>query len=184
MTGVQTCALPIFYDWVGRNLGYGFAREYCTILSIPSECLARGYGDCGEAALVFITLCRLCGVPARFQSAWRVAPWKPGMHDWAEIYLPPWGWMPVDPYESVNWTSLAEDLAPHEREMIRAFHFGGLDGWRMVANRDHGMPLSPPKVHPRSDDVDSQRGEVEWEGGNLYYDAFDYKLEASEILIE
>jgi len=32
----------------------------------------------------------------------------------------------------------------------------------------------PAKQSFRSDNVDSQRGEVEWSGGNLYYDQWHY----------
>jgi len=35
----------------------------------------------------------------------------------------------------------------------------------------------PAKQHFRSDTVDSQRGEVEWDGGNLYYDKWDYHFD-------
>jgi len=29
----------------------------------------------------------------------------------------------------------------------------------------------------RSETVDFQRGELEWKGGNLYFDKWDYKME-------
>ena len=38
---------------------------------------------------------------------------------------------------------------------------------------------SPAKTHFRSETVDLQRGEVEWRGGNLYFDKFDYTFEAT-----
>lgn len=49
------------------------------------------------------------------------------------------------------------------------FFLGGIDSWRMIVNTDYGMPLVPEKKYPRSETVDFQRGEVEWEGGNLYF---------------
>ena len=54
---------------------------------------------------------------------------------------------------------------------------GGIDSWRMVVNTDYGMPLSPKKKYPRSETVDFQRGEVEWRGGNLYFDQWNYNWE-------
>lgn len=33
----------------------------------------------------------------------------------------------------------------------------------MIVNTDYGMPLQPEKQYPRSETVDFQRGEVEWE---------------------
>ena len=37
-------------------------------------------------ALTFITMCRIAGVPARWQSGLYVAPDSVGSHDWAEFY--------------------------------------------------------------------------------------------------
>ena len=54
---------------------------------------------------------------------------------------------------------------------------GGIDSWRMVVNTDYGMPLVPAKRYPRSETVDFQRGEVEWEGGNLYFTQWNYDME-------
>ena len=31
------------------------------------------------------------------------------------------------------------------------------------------MAFYPAKIYPRSETVDFQRGEVEWRGGNLYF---------------
>ena len=57
------------------------------------------------------------------------------------------------------------------------FFLGGIDSWRLVVNTDYGMPLSPKKKYPRSETVDFQRGEVEWRGGNLYFDQWEYNWE-------
>jgi hypothetical protein len=44
-------------------------------------------------------------------------------------------------------------------------------------NNDFGRTFSPEKKYPRSDTVDFQRGEVEWDGGNLYYNQWSYRFE-------
>ena len=48
---------------------------------------------------------------------------------------------------------------------------------------DHGQPLEPAKRSPRSDDVDFQRGEVEWgtPARNVYYDGFSYSLKVEVV---
>ena len=46
-------------------------------------------GDCGIMALTFITLCRLVGIPARWQSGLSVSPTGVGCHDWAMFYIAP-----------------------------------------------------------------------------------------------
>ncbi|HEY5805354.1 MAG TPA: transglutaminase domain-containing protein, partial [Lysobacter sp.] len=48
-------------------------------------------------------------------------------------------------------------------------------------NDDYGTDLVPRKQHFRSETVDSQRGEVEWKGGNLYFDQWDYQFEAKVL---
>ena len=50
------------------------------------------------------------------------------------------------------------------------FYLGGLDAYRIAFNDDYSQPFVPPKQHFRSETVDLQRGEVEWRGGNLYFD--------------
>jgi transglutaminase-like putative cysteine protease/sugar lactone lactonase YvrE len=63
--------------------------------------LARGNGSCSEYSFVFISMCRAAGIPARYVGA--VA--RRGddrsiddvFHRWVEVYLPSYGWIPVDP---------------------------------------------------------------------------------------
>ena len=57
------------------------------------------------------------------------------------------------------------------------FYLGGIDPYRMIVNTDYGQYLSPRKKYPRSETVDFQRGEVEWKGGNLYFNKWSYSLE-------
>src|SRR3546814_4386896 len=45
------------------------------------------------------------------------------------------------------------------------FYLGGLDNWRIAFNQDWDRAFQPPKKHFRSDNIDSQRGEAEWEIG-------------------
>jgi len=53
----------------------------------------------------------------------------------------------------------------------------------MAANSDHNQQLSPPKQSMRSDDVDFQRGELEWGGHNIWFDQYSYKLEYKEVKV-
>ncbi|MFO1513175.1 MAG: transglutaminase domain-containing protein [Verrucomicrobiota bacterium] len=165
-----------FYDWITGNIKYSYALEYSTIRNLSEYCRAKGYGDCGQEALLFITLCRLNGIPARWQSGWATMPGGKTIHDWSEIYLAPYGWMPVDPYMGIWAVRYARTLSDAEKQEVRNFYFGGLDPWRMIANSDHNQTLVPPKNSFRSDPVDFQRGELEWGTNNIYFDQFDYEL--------
>ena len=108
-------------------------------------------------------------------------PGQTTIHDWSEIYLAPWGWLPVDPHMGVYATRYAASLDPGQRHDLRDFYFGGLDQYRMAANSDHNRALTPPKQSMRSDEVDFQRGELEWGGHNIYFDHYTYNLTLKEM---
>lgn len=168
-----------FYDWISETIKYSYAIEYSTIRNISEYCAQKGYGDCGQAALLFITLCRYNGIPARWQSGWLTMPGGKTIHDWTEIYIAPYGWIPVDPYMGVF--AMQYFSGPLEqRRLIRDFYFGGLDQYRMAANSDHNQELRPPKKSFRSDNVDFQRGELEYDGTNIYFDKYSFELKVEE----
>ncbi len=169
------------YDWLSDHLLYSYALEYSTIPNISDYCRSNGYGDCGQQGLLFITLCRYNGIPARWQSGWNMFPGDTTNHDWTEIYLAPYGWMPVDPYMGNYAMRYITTLTQPEKVEIRDFYFGGLDHYRMAANSDHSQALTPAKQSFRSDDVDFQSGELEHSGTNIYFDKFSYHFERREI---
>jgi transglutaminase-like putative cysteine protease len=169
------------FDWIADNIKYSYSTEYSTIRNISEYCRAKGYGDCGQEALLFIALCRLNGVPARWQSGWNTFPGDKSNHDWSEVYLAPYGWMPVDPYMGIWAMRYANTLMPEQKREVRDFYFGGLDQYRMIANSDHSQALTPSKHTMRSDDVDFQRGELEYGDKNIYLDKFSYNLTLKEL---
>lgn len=148
------------------------AREYSTISNISDYALHAGHGDCGQQTLLLITLLRVNGIPARWQSG---AIFADGgynnIHDWGELYLAPYGWVPMD----VTFGQLHAGAHPQQGDAaLQWFYLGSLDAYRVAFNSDYAQPLVPAKTHFRSDDVDNQRGEVEWQGGNLYYNQWTY----------
>lgn len=165
------------YKWISTNIQYSYAVEYSTILNIPTYCYGNKYGDCGQVALLFITLLRYNNIPARWQSSWFIMPGEKTIHDWAEMYIAPYGWLPVDPYMGQKTYQYMSTLTKPQQEELNDFYFGNIDHFRMAANSDFGKPLYPPKHSFRSDNVDFQRGELEVNGKNIYFDHFSYHLD-------
>jgi len=153
------------------HIPWGGAREYSTITNISDYALHAGHADCGQQTLLLITLLRMYGIPARWQSGMMFADngyWN--LHDWGELYIAPYGWIPMD----VTFGRL-DDADP----AVANFYLGGLDAWRIAFNDDYSRQFVPAKQHFRSETVDLQRGEVEWSGGNLYFDQWDYDFVAT-----
>ena len=67
---------------------------------IPEVVIKRGKGSCSEYTFAFIAMCRAAGLPARYQGSVVVrgddASVDDAFHRWAEIYLPNYGWAPID----------------------------------------------------------------------------------------
>lgn len=161
----------LFFKWVDEHIPWAGAREYSTLDSLPLYALKHRHGDCGIQTMLFMTLCRLNGIPARWESGWTMSPVK-NMHDWCEIYLAPYGWVPVD---------VSFGLVDSKLEREKWFYLGNIDAGRLAVNTDYGQPLFPAKIHFRSEIVDFQRGEAEWRGGNLYFNHWQWNFNVQEV---
>jgi transglutaminase-like putative cysteine protease len=157
----------LIFSWISATIPWASAREYSTIPNISAYCLGSGHGDCGIRTLFFMTLCRLNGIPTKWQSGWMLHPVEVNLHDWCEMYVAGTGWVPVDQSFGVQ---------PSSDEQVKYYYFGGIDSYRFIVNDDFSAPLYPAKIYPRSETVDFQRGELEWRGGNLYFDSWRYAM--------
>jgi transglutaminase-like putative cysteine protease len=160
------------FKWIHDNIPWASARDYSTIRNISAYCYQNMHGDCGIQTILFMTLCRMNGIPTKWQSGWTTTPGRAGMHDWGEIYFEPYGWLPVD---------ATYGLLDSEDDNAKWFYLGNMENYRFIVNDDYTRPLCPAKIYPRSDTVDFQRGEFEWEGGNLFFDQWDYNYEVEYI---
>lgn len=159
-----------FYDFVTTKVMYSYMREYFTIDCIPEYCAVNQKGDCGVQALLFITLCRMSGIPARWQSGLYATEYYTGCHDWSQFYVEPYGWVFADPsFGGSAWRS-----GDTERWN---YYFGNLDIFRMPANSEIQMEFIPEKKWLRGDPIDNQRGEVEYEDRGLLYSQLEVKQE-------
>ena len=143
-----------FYDFVTTQVKYSFVRDYFQIPHLGEYAAVNLKGDCGIQALLFILLCRISGIPARWQSGLAVEPDYVGSHDWAQFYVEGWGWLFCDcSYGGGAWRN-----GNIERWN---FYFGNLEPMRMAANSLYAAPFDFPKEHIRIDPYDNQSGEME-----------------------
>jgi len=162
----------LIYQWIDSHIPWASAREYSTLENISDYCLENMHGDCGIKTLLFMTLARYNGIPCKWQSGWMMHPGSLNLHDWSEIYLESYGWIPLD-----------QDfgLQKSDNPRVKYFYTNGIDSYRLIVNDDYAQPLFPAKIFPRSETQDFQRGEVEWKGGNLYFDKWDYNMEVEYL---
>jgi transglutaminase-like putative cysteine protease len=100
--------------------------------------LKRGNGSCSEFTFSFIALARAAGLPARYEAGLVVRGDDGSLdrvyHRWVQVYLPPYGWIPVDPSRGKPATAM--DVATSFGSLSHRFfittHSGGdspLLGW-------------------------------------------------------
>lgn len=160
------------YDYIVKNYPWAGAREYSTIKCIPQYVLDERHGDCGQVALLYISLMRSLGVPARWESGWMLHPGGKNLHDWAEVYFEGIGWVPVDvSFGRFNSSNTS----------VRDFYSTGMDCYRFATNTGICSPLYPSKKYLRSETVDFQVGEVECSKGNIFYPGWKKRLEILSI---
>lgn len=159
----------LVYDYIITHYPWAGAREYSTIDCIPQYVISERHGDCGQVSLLYISLMRTLGIPARWESGWMLHPGELNLHDWAEVYFEGAGWLPVD-VSFGRYSSSGNDDIEH-------FYSHGIDAHRMAVNKTVGGAFYPPKRYVRSETVDFQVGEVECSRGNLFYPAWTYDME-------
>ena len=167
-----------FYDFITHNVSYRFMPEYFCLEDIAAGCARSLTGDCGVQALLFMALCRVSAIPARWESGWMARPDFCSSHDWAMFYARPFGWLYADP--SFGGAAFREGC-----EARRQFYFGNVDPWRMAANSAFQADFPVPWPGWRRDPYDNQSGEVTVDGVGLRSDQLESAkevLEAEEIL--
>jgi hypothetical protein len=155
------------YYWFSENITWANAPEYSIIPNIPEYVLRYRRGDCGMQTFLFMSMLRYKGIPVKWQSGWKLPPDDKDLHDWCEVYYEGTGWVPVDIFYGLQ---CSENLKTKE------FYISGIDSYRLIVNDGISGSLYPKKKYIRSEPFDFQRGEVEWSGGNLYFDKWDYEM--------
>ncbi len=147
----------IIYDWISVNYPWAGALDYSTIPCMPEYVLNINHGDCGQVALLYISLLRNLGIPARWESGWEFTETWAGWHDWLEVYFEGIGWVPCD---------MSRGRTTHN-EPFQDFYKTSIDGYRFATNEGINGAFYPEKKYLRCETVDFQAGEVEWRNGNI-----------------
>jgi transglutaminase-like putative cysteine protease len=98
---------------------------------VAPKVLQRGSGSCSEYSYVFISMCRAAGLPARYVGSLVVrkddASYDDVYHRWVEVFLPPYGWVPVDPSRGDKATQAerADSFGHLYHDFLITTHGGG-----------------------------------------------------------
>ena len=139
------------YRLVRDKLHYELAGGW----NIAPTILERGSGSCSEYSFVFIALCRAAGIPARYVGSVAVrgddASTDDVFHRWCEIYLPGYGWVPIDPSggDRDNPAGVAESFGHVANRYLITTEGGGASeflGWGYNANAKWTSE-GPVKIH-------------------------------------
>lgn len=96
-----------------------------------STVLKRGNGSCSEFTFSFIALARAAGLPARYEAGIVVRGDDSSIdniyHRWAQVYIPPFGWIPVDPSKGMPATAVdvANSFGSLSHRFFITTHSGG-----------------------------------------------------------
>ncbi len=162
------------YDFITSKVMYSFVRPYASITNIPNYGGTSLKGDCGIQALMFITMCRIAKIPARWQGGLYANKLSIGNHDWAQFYVAPYGWMFAD----CSFGGAAYREGATERWN---FYFGNLEPYRVPLVSDFQHDFYPERAYFRNDPYDNQNGEIEYEDRALNHNEYEVKFEVLSI---
>ncbi len=127
------------FNYLIDNMYYEMVGGWNTAPTV----LARGNGSCSEYSFVYISMCRAAGLPARYVGSVVVrgdyASLDDVFHRWVEVYLPNYGWVPIDPSGGDNeWPRDQANYIGHlsHRFLITTESGGGSEtmGWTYNSN--------------------------------------------------
>ncbi len=93
---------PYWMAWkINRYIQDHMHYELAGGWNVAPTVLARGSGSCSEYSFVMLAMCHAAGLPARYAGAVVIrgddASRDDVFHRWVEVFLPGYGWFPVDP---------------------------------------------------------------------------------------
>ncbi len=138
----------IFFDYIIWDLDYSFTPHAALeALNIAESVFVHehGYGDCGAQSMYFAALCRAMGIPARAPGGRQLFPVNKagnGSHFWAQIYLPNYGWFPVDT-SAGQIAKYFSNITEQQKHDFANYYFGNMDPFRYLNQKNVDIPLIP-----------------------------------------
>jgi hypothetical protein len=100
------------YNWITNTITYDYQKEEAINKGELVETgalltLQRRKGVCQDYTDLFLALARASGIPSRYVTLYVYKENKAQGHAFPEIYLPPYGWIPLDPTWGTNFDVFA-----------------------------------------------------------------------------
>ena len=136
----QTDIVNNIYNYVIDNMEYTAhnGKDWGAVKALQWK-----KGDCTEYSDLFVALCRAKNIPARFAAGYTVRfDDISAKHNWAEVFLQDYGWVPFDPSWGDVKNFILRDRAfsrmrpvylyitnIRNDEVIKNYHFAGYTFW-------------------------------------------------------
>lgn len=117
-----------FYDYIIDS--YHYERTGKGLLGAKSF-METGKGECDDYTALFVALCRSKGIPSRPIVGYWALSGIDQTHVWGEVYIEPFGWIPVDP------------TVGQFQKTTREYYFGNIDNRRVILNKNFNIILTP-----------------------------------------
>ena len=134
------------FNYLIDNMYYEMVGGWNTAPAV----LERGNGSCSEYSFVYISMCRAAGLPARYVGSVVVrgddASLDDVFHRWVEVYLPNYGWIPIDPSGGDNkWSRDQANYIGHlqNRFLITTQSGGGSETMEWTYNSNESWVTEP-----------------------------------------
>ena len=137
ITGKETNAYKkaqLIYEYIIKN--FSVLDKVRKNDADPLDMLKNASGDAYDYAVIFASLARACGIPALVDSGILIGQdLSTQTHWWNEIYIPGFGWLPVD-------VALGDGLEykewPENADIDEvSYYFGNLDSHHIVFSRGY-----------------------------------------------
>jgi hypothetical protein len=162
------------YEWMTENIEFNLI-PHGLIEDESTHVLATRKGDCGGQAIFLAALARSLGIPAKVSGGWQMGEGFRLNHLWTQLYLPPYGWVPVD-VEEARCQMVSSGYEEKDKPEIRKFYFGFFDRHHICIHDSINLPLEPPRYTGRSFDYAFHLPEKEYRGQNLGFDTSSFDL--------